>query len=38
LGDGTVQAIVNSIDLNVLQQLSSRNDGKLLKKGPTRGE
>jgi prepilin-type N-terminal cleavage/methylation domain-containing protein len=37
-GDGAVQTIDNNIDLNVLQQLGSRNDGKLLTSGPTRGE
>ncbi len=36
-GDGTVQPIANDIDLDVLQQLGSRNDGKLLTSGPTRG-
>jgi prepilin-type N-terminal cleavage/methylation domain-containing protein len=36
-GDGTVQAISTDIDLEVLKQLGSRNDGKLLTSGPTRG-
>jgi prepilin-type N-terminal cleavage/methylation domain-containing protein len=38
LGDGTVQAIAKDIDANVFQQLASRNDGKLLTKGPTRSD
>jgi prepilin-type N-terminal cleavage/methylation domain-containing protein len=36
-GDGTVQTLANDIDLEVLKQLGSRNDGKLLTAGPTRG-
>jgi prepilin-type N-terminal cleavage/methylation domain-containing protein len=36
-GDGTVQAIAIDIDLDVFKQLGSRNDGKLLTSGPTRG-
>ena len=36
-GDGAVQSVANDIDLDVLQQLGSRNDGKLLTSGPTRG-
>ncbi|MCC6125243.1 MAG: DUF1559 domain-containing protein [Pirellulales bacterium] len=36
-GDGTVQTIGDDIDLEVFKQLGSRNDGKLLTSGPTRG-
>jgi prepilin-type N-terminal cleavage/methylation domain-containing protein len=36
-GDGTVQTIADDIDLDLLKQLGSRNDGKLLTSGPTRG-
>jgi prepilin-type N-terminal cleavage/methylation domain-containing protein len=37
-GDGAVQSVADDIDLDVLQQLGSRNDGKLLTTGPTRGD
>ncbi len=37
-GDGAVRIIRNDIDLSLLQQLANRADGKLLEKGPTRGD
>jgi prepilin-type N-terminal cleavage/methylation domain-containing protein len=37
-GDGAVQSVANDIDAEVLKQLGSRNDGKLVTSGPTRGE
>jgi prepilin-type N-terminal cleavage/methylation domain-containing protein/prepilin-type processing-associated H-X9-DG protein len=37
-GDGRAESVSNYIGLDVLQQLGSRNDGKLLTHGPTRGE
>jgi prepilin-type N-terminal cleavage/methylation domain-containing protein len=37
-GDGAVQSVADDIDLDVLKQLGSRNDGKLLTTGPTRGD
>jgi len=37
-GDGAVHLLTTATDLEVLQQLANRADGKLLTGGPTRGE
>ena len=37
-GDGAVQSVGDDIDPDILKQLGSRNDGKLLTSGPTRGD
>ena len=37
-GDGAVQSVGDDIDSDILKQLGSRNDGKLLTSGPTRGD
>jgi len=37
-GDGAVRSVGSSVSSGTLQQLGSRNDGKLLMDGPTRGD
>jgi len=37
-GDGRTDSITTSIDMTILQQLGNRADGKLLRRGPTRGQ
>ena len=37
-GDGAVRTLTEDLDLGVLKQLGSRNDGKLLTGGPTRND